>query len=156
LIRPQLIARKILVIDRSICAAPDYLEKHGTPKLPNELRSNALLTYGSLLTGNQWKLTGPDGDHWVQPEWKLCANNAQVLRDVAIAGRGVALLPTFIAGDALREGALQRFLEGHQAPPLHLYAIYSPTRHLAVKVRLFIDFLVERFASQPQGDLVEP
>ncbi|MEH2539346.1 DNA-binding transcriptional LysR family regulator [Bradyrhizobium sp. AZCC 1577] len=152
----SLIARKILAIDRAICAAPDYLEQYGTPKHPNELRSHALLTYGFLLTGNQWKLTGPDGDHWVQPEWTLCANNAEVLRDAAIAGRGVALLPTFIAGDALREGALQRFLEGYQAPPLHLYAIYPPTRHLAVKVRLFIDFLVERFASQPPGDLVEP
>lgn len=99
-------ARKILAIDRAICAAPDYLEQYGTPKHPNELRSHALLTYGFLLTGNQWKLTGPDGDHWVQPEWTLCA---EVLRDAAIAGRGVALLPTFIAGDALREGALQRF-----------------------------------------------
>jgi DNA-binding transcriptional LysR family regulator len=152
----SLIARKILAIDRAICAAPDYLEEHGTPKHPNELRSHALLTYGFLLTGNQWKLTSPDGDHWVQPEWTLCANNAEVLRDAAIAGRGIALLPTFIAGDALREGALQRFLEGYQAPPLHLYAIYPPTRHLAVKVRLFIDFLVERFSRQPQGDLVEP
>lgn len=95
----SLIARKILAIDRAICAAPDYLEEHGAPKHPNELRSHALLTYGFLLTGNQWKLTGPDEDHWVQPEWTLCANNAEVLRDAAIAGRGVALLPTFIAGD---------------------------------------------------------
>jgi DNA-binding transcriptional LysR family regulator len=51
---------------------------------------------------------------------------------------------------------LRRFLDEYRAPPLHLYAIYPPTRHLAVKVRLFIDFLVERFASKPEGDLDKP
>jgi DNA-binding transcriptional LysR family regulator len=75
------------------------------------------LIYGFLLTGNQWKLTGEDGDHWIQPGWTLCANNAEVLRDAAIRGRGVALLPTFLAGAALREGALRAFLSGYKAPP---------------------------------------
>ena len=144
----SLIARKIVGIDRVLCASPAYLAEHGTPSTPAELRKHSLLTYGFLLTGNQWKLTGADGDHWIQPGWTLCANNAEVLRDAAIAGRGVALLPTFIAGDALRDGALVGFLDTYKAPPLSLYAIYPPTRHLAVKVRLFIDFLVARFAAQ--------
>jgi DNA-binding transcriptional LysR family regulator len=60
---------------------------------------------------------------------------------------GIALLPTFIAGQALHAGALISFLAAYKAPPLTLYAIYTPTRHLAVKVRLFIAFLVERFAT---------
>jgi DNA-binding transcriptional LysR family regulator len=74
-------------------------------------------------------------------------NNAEVLRDAAIRGRGIALIPTFIGGDVLKTGALQAVLQGYSAPPLALYAIYPPTRHLSVKVRLFIDFLVERFGS---------
>ena len=144
----SLIARKIIGIDRVVCASPDYLAQHGTPKTPAELRQHTLLTYGVLLTGNQWKLTGADGDHWIQPSWNLCANNAEVLCDAAVKGRGIALLPIFIAGRALRDGRLQAFLAGYQTPPLTLYAIYPPTRHLAVKVRLFIDFLVARFAAQ--------
>lgn len=148
----SLIARKIVAIDRAVCASPDYLKEHGTPKLPEDLRKHALLTYGFLLTGNQWKLTGKDGDHWIQPSWTLCVNNAEVLRDAALRGRGIALLPTFIAGDALRAGTLQRVLKPYKAPPLTLYAIYPPTRHLAVKVRLFIDFLVARFAGTPSWD----
>ncbi len=148
----SLIARKIVAIDRAVCASPDYLKEHGTPKLPEDLRKHALLTYGLLLTGNQWKLTGKDGDHWIQPSWTLCVNNAEVLRDAAIGGRGIALLPTFIAGNALRAGSLQRVLKSYTAPPLTLYAIYPPTRHLAVKVRLFIDFLVARFAGTPSWD----
>ncbi len=141
----SLIARKIVRIDRVTCASPDYLKKHGVPSHPSELRNHVSLTYGFLLTG-----TGNDGDHWIQPTWLLCANNAEVLRDAAVKGRGVALLPTFIAGEALRKGLLRNFLDEYKAPLLTLYAIYPPTRHLAVKVRLFIDFLVQRFGSDPE------
>jgi DNA-binding transcriptional LysR family regulator len=141
----SLVARRIVPIERALCASPAYLDRHGMPAHPRDLRDHALLTYGFLLTGNQWKLTGTDGDHWVQPEWTLCANNAEVLCEAAIKGRGVALLPTFIAASSLRDGTLRSFLDEYRAPPLALYALYPPTRHLAVKVRLFIDFLVDRF-----------
>ena len=143
----SLIARKIMPIDRVVCASPDYLAKHGAPRHPTDLRDHNCLTYGYLSTGNQWKLSGKDGDHWIQPSWTLCVNNAEVLRDAAVGSRGVALLPVFIADAALRGGELQAVLSDYRAPPLTLYAIYPPTRHLALKVRLFIDFLVERFAA---------
>lgn len=71
-----------------------------------------------------------------------------MLRDVAIKGQGIALIPRFIAADALESGALTAILADYTAPPLALYAIYPPTRHLSVKVRLFIDFLVERFGRE--------
>lgn len=61
-------------------------------------------TYGFLLTGNQWKLTGADRDHWIRPAWSLCVNNAEVLRDAAIRGRGVPLIPSFVEGDTLDKG----------------------------------------------------
>ncbi|WP_316196823.1 LysR family transcriptional regulator [Bradyrhizobium sp. SZCCHNS3053] len=144
----SLVARRIMSVERVICAAPAYLARHGTPGSPEELRRHTSLTYGFLLTGNQWKLTGRDGDHWVQPAWSLCVNNAEVLRDVAIKGQGIALIPRFIAADALESGALTAILADYAAPPLALYAIYPPTRHLSVKVRLFIDFLVERFGKE--------
>ncbi|WP_027521085.1 LysR family transcriptional regulator [Bradyrhizobium sp. Ec3.3] len=141
----SLIARKIVPIARLICASPDYFQRHGVPAHPNDLRDHNCLTYGFLSTGNQWKLSGKDGDHWIQPSWMLCVNNAEVLRDAAVAGRGIALLPVFIGEDALQTGRLRTCLDDYHAPPLALYALYPPTRHLALKVRLFIDFLVERF-----------
>jgi len=125
----------------SLCRVAFNLERHGVPAHPNKLRDHAALTYGFLLTGNQWKLTEADGDHWIHPSWQPCANNAEVLRDAAVKGRGIALLPKFIAGAALRAGKLRTVLDDYKAPPLTLYAIYPPTRHRAVKVRLFIDFL---------------
>jgi DNA-binding transcriptional LysR family regulator len=140
----SLIARKIAPIERVVCASPDYLARHGTPAHPNELRQHNCLAYGFLSTGNQWKLTGPDGDHWIQPSWTLCCNNAEVLRDAAVQGRGITVLPTFIAAQELKSGALTPILSDYKTPPLTLYAIYPPTRHLAVKVRLFVDYLVQR------------
>jgi len=151
----SLIARRLAPVPRALCASPDYLARRGTPTHPSQLRDHACLTYGFLSTGNQWKFTGPDGDHWIQPDWTLCANNAEVLRDAAISGRGVALLPTFLAGTALHDGRLRAFLDDYSAPSLALYAVYPPTRHLAVKVRIFIDFLVERFG-QGRRDRVRP
>jgi DNA-binding transcriptional LysR family regulator len=141
----SLIARKIIPIQRALCASPDYLKRHGIPAHPNELRHHNCLTYGFLATGNQWKLSGPDGDHWIVPQWILCANNAEVLRDAAVKGCGIAVVPVFIAEKELESGVLRSILADYHPPALSLYALYPPTRHLAVKVRLFIDFLVERF-----------
>ena len=151
----SLIARKIAPARLVVCAAPAYLERHGTPTRPNDLREHDCLTYGFQSTGNQWKLTGADGDHWVPVRSKLCASNGEVLRDVAVQGRGVALLPTFIVGADLQEGRLTSILTDYTAPGAFLHAIYPPTRHLSVKVRVFIDFLVERFGGRPYWDLVE-
>jgi DNA-binding transcriptional LysR family regulator len=150
----SLIARKIVLARRVVCASPAYLQQRGVPEHPNDLRNHDCLTYGHLATGNQWKLTGPDGDHWIQIPWTLCTNNAELLRDAALKGRGIALLPTFIAGSDLQQGHLRTILAGYAAPELSLYALYPPTPHLATKIRVFIDFLVERFGGRPHWDLV--
>jgi DNA-binding transcriptional LysR family regulator len=104
-----------------------------------------------LATGKQWKLTGPDGEHWFPIPWTLCTNNAEVLRDAAVRGRGIALLPTFIAGSDLDAGRLQTILESYKVPEISVYAIYPETRHLSVKIRVFIDFLIERFGGSALG-----
>jgi len=148
----SLIARRIVPAHRLLCASPAYLEAHGTPEHPNDLRAHALLSYDYLGTGVQWKLIGKDGDHWLNVPARLCTNNAEILRDAAIGGEGIALLPTFIAGPALREGTLRCILPGYHAPQLSVCALYPPTRHVSMKVRVFIDFLVERFGDKPYWD----
>jgi DNA-binding transcriptional LysR family regulator len=148
----SMIARRLVPAHRVFCASPDYLKARGTPKAPDDLRRHDCLSYGYLSTGMQWKLSGKNGDHWLQVPWKLCTNNAEVLRDAAIKGRGIALLPTFIVGPDLRTGKLRPVLSKYRAPELSVCALYPPTRHLPVKVRVFIDFLVERFGNNPYWD----
>jgi DNA-binding transcriptional LysR family regulator len=87
--------------------------------------------------------------------WTLCSNNGEVLRDAAVKGRGIVLLPTFIVGADLQEGSLRSILTDYCAPEISVHAIYPPTRHVSVKVRMFIDFLVERFGGRPYWDLVK-
>jgi DNA-binding transcriptional LysR family regulator len=141
----SLIARRLLGVGRVFCASPEYIKRRGAPEHPKDLKNHDCLTYGFLATGNQWKLTGPDGEHFIPVPWRLCANNAEVLNHAVLKGHGIALLPTFIAGSALKSGMLVPVLEKYHAPEIALYAIYPPTRHLSSKVRLFIDFLLERF-----------
>lgn len=148
----SLIARKIVPARRVLCASPAYLKRRGKPQHPDDLRSHDCLSYDYLGTGVQWKLTGADGDHWLHVSSRLSTNNAEVLRDAALAGLGIALLPTFIAGAEIRSGKLRGVLAGYQAPELSVCALYPPTRHLSVKVRVFIDFLVERLGSRPGWD----
>jgi DNA-binding transcriptional LysR family regulator len=148
----SLIVRKIVPARRVLCASPNYLERRGIPRHPKDLRDHDCLSYGHLATGTQWKLTGKDGDHWLQVRWKLCANNAEVLRDAAVHGCGIALLPTFIASSELRSGRLKAILTSYRAPELWVSALYPPTRHISMKVRVFIDFLVERFGDKPYWD----
>jgi DNA-binding transcriptional LysR family regulator len=145
LARSSLVARRLVGVQRVFCASPEYIEQRGAPKHPKDLKNHCCLTYGFLATGNQWKLTGHDGEHWISVPWRLCANNGEVLKQAALKGRGIALLPTFIAGAELEAGALAPVLEKYYAPEIALYAIYPPTRHLSSKVRLFIDFLLDRF-----------
>jgi DNA-binding transcriptional LysR family regulator len=85
----------------------------------------------------------------------LCTNNTEVLRDAAVRGRGIALLPTFIAGADLQQGSLRTILAEYRAPEISIFAVYPQTPHLSVKVRAFIDFLLERFGGRPYWDLVE-
>src|ERR1700726_423330 len=150
----SLVARKIAPAARVVCAAPSYLARRGIPGHPNDLRDHDCLAYGYLATGNQWKLTGPDGDHWIHIPWTLGRINGEVLREAVVKGRGIALLRSFIVGADLQEGSLRSILTDYAAPEISLYAIYPPTRHLSVKVRAFIDFLIERFGGRPYWDLV--
>ncbi|WP_341487373.1 LysR substrate-binding domain-containing protein [Pararhizobium sp. A13] len=145
----NLIARKIAPVPRILCASPHYLDRAGMPKHPKYLRDHNCLSYGYLATGMQWKLTGADGEHTVQVPWTLCSNNGEILRDAAVDGRGIALLPTFIVSAQVRDGSLLRILSDYEVPEMSVYALYPPTRYIPVKLRVFIDFLVARFAGRP-------
>ncbi len=149
----SLIARRIMPARRVLCASPGYLRERGAPKTPDDLRLHYCLHYGNLATGAQWKLVGPDGDHWVPVKAVLCANNGEVLRDAALRGLGIALLPVFIVGKELEEGRLVAVMADYEPPPVAVYALYPPSRYLSAKVRVFLDFLVARFAEARFRDI---
>lgn len=90
------------------------------------------------------------------PIWsRLCSNNGDVLRKAALAGQGIANLPTFLVGPDIKAGRLQIVLQEYPPKDLGIYALYAPNRYLAAKTRLLIDLLVKRFGPNPDWDDID-
>ncbi len=83
---------------------------------------------------------------------RLGVNNGEVLRDAAVAGLGLVVLPTFVVGDAVASGTLQAVLRDYEFFDPSIHAVWSPNRQLSAKVRALVDFLSERFGGTPYWD----
>lgn len=153
--QPSLIDHEIVEVKRILCAAPDFLAEHRTPSVIQDLSALPCLHYGNLQAGGSWHLFGPEGSVQVRVNGVLCSNNAEVLRDAAINGLGIALLPTFIVGPELQTGQLVSVLPAYHAQPIYLRMIYAPNRHLSARIRLLVKFVQARFGDRPYWDLVE-
>jgi DNA-binding transcriptional LysR family regulator len=149
----SLIVHPLVSVPRVLCAAPSYLAIHGTPNHLDELRSHSCLHYGQLAVEDQWTLIGADGEQMISVSGVLCSNNGEVLRDAAVRGLGITLLPMFIVGQELQQGALQRVLPNYVPSELSIAVIYPVNRHLSTKVRLLVDFLHDRFSNRQGWDL---
>jgi DNA-binding transcriptional LysR family regulator len=150
----SLIARKIAPFRRIICASPGYWKKHGKPHHPSELSRHNCLLYTYLLSGNEWSFNGPDGISTVKISGTFKANNGDALVSAARAGLGVLATPTFITHDELMAGTLEPVLMDYADTKTNIYAVYPHNRHLSAKVRLFVDFLIERFGPEPPWDIL--
>jgi len=145
-------ARRICPIRLKLCASPAYLKEYGTPQRPEDLRNHNILSYD---TGSEATLKLRDGqgnERLVQTSAHMVANNGDFLRDMALAGHGIVMLPTFIAWQSLANGELVSVLESYVQDPLNAWAVYPQTRYLSHRARLFIDFLIDRFGDSPYWD----
>ncbi|MFA7306049.1 MAG: LysR family transcriptional regulator [Hyphomicrobium sp.] len=149
----SLIARRISPARIVLVASPDYLKKHGTPQSPVDLANHRCLSYGHMTSMQRWHLAEKGKPISVAIGACLSSNNGEVLRDAALKGIGIALLPTFIAGKDIAEKRLQVVLPENQPDDLTIHALYAPNRYLATKTRVFIDFLVDRFGNTPSWDV---
>ena len=149
---PNLVARRLAVVNRKIVATPEYFEKRGVPETPADLERHNCLTYTHFNPHDTWRLRGPEGDITVPISGNLRLNDDEALSAAVLGGLGVALLPTFLIGRELHEGKLRAVLSDYVPSERHIHAVYLPNRHLPAKVRAFIDFLLERFSPQPYWD----
>jgi DNA-binding transcriptional LysR family regulator len=137
----SLLVQPLAPAQRLLCAAPTYLNQRGRPKHPSDLRQHSCLHYGQLTVENRWNLTGPDGLHTVTVQGALCSNNGEALREAAIQGLGITLLPRFIVESALQSAKLEVVLPEYAPPSLAIEVLYPVNRHLSTKIRLLVDFL---------------
>ena len=144
----SLVCQTISPMPRVLCAAPDYLKKQGIPHTPEELSQHSCLHYGQIVTGNQWELSNGDRQYQITVQGVLCSNNGEVLKDAALQGLGIALLPTFIISQELNQGTLTAVLPDYKPPALDLCLIYPLNRHLNTKIKLFVEFMGQKFGQQ--------
>ncbi|MBO9686209.1 LysR family transcriptional regulator [Roseateles chitosanitabidus] len=161
---PGLVARKLADVRFVLCASPAYLAAHGTPTSVTDLAGHRCLRFGYLHAPERWRFRHEtEGEREAEIsgalrfESGLTANSSESLRVAALAGMGLAVLPTYAIGRDLREGRLIALLPdwtplGGPAEANVLYAVYLPSRFPSPKVRALIDFLVERFGELPPWD----
>lgn len=140
-----LIARPLGELKRVICCSHDYLKRAGTPQHPDELLQHACLRYGREGQ-NGWELQVNGKAKWLAVQGPMVSNNGEVLRDAALAGLGLVLLPAFIVESALQRGELVTVLDGCQPPPLSLNAVYPQHRQRSEVNRQLLAFLQTRLA----------
>ena len=156
---PSLIARRLAVNRRIICAAPDYIERHGMPATPEELQQHNCLTLNELSQFNDWEFDDPGrGRRVIHVRGSFRANTADALYEAARAGVGLARLSTWLVAPDVRRGALVPVLPQYRHEQSAYYVVYPHRRHLSPKVRAFVDFLVEDFTPGPpwERDGLEP
>lgn len=150
----SLIARRLAPIRAVICASPDYLEKMGVPQTLEELINHRCLVYSLLPDFEHWHLVDAKGDvikTKINPYIK--STTGEFLRDAAVNGQGIILVPSFIAYKEIERGELVPLFTEYKPPQIDAFAIYPQTRHLSKRVRAFVDFLVKRFEGTPCWDL---
>ena len=144
----SLIARRICLMERVICAAPSYLKKHGVPRTPDDL-----LQHNCILVSTHppvWPFDAPEGTRGVKVRGNVTANNAETAVQLAILGLGVIRLGDLLVGDPLRRKQLVPLLaNAHHVEPVPIHAMYLPGRHRSPKVAAMVDFLLEHFSHAP-------
>jgi DNA-binding transcriptional LysR family regulator len=144
--------RRLASNQRLLCAAPAYLAAHGTPATPAELERHCHLHFAPQLGGPCWRLKGPNGLIEVPLEPILTADNIEALRQAALAGRGIGMFGTFVAGDDLRAGRLIPVLRGYPPVESEVSVVYRNAPLVPMRIRVLVDFLVEAFAEQTDSD----
>lgn len=140
----SLIARRIAERRLFVCGSRDYFDRHGWPQNLRSLRSHNCLV-GSLPT---WRFREENGQHTdlkIEGNWH--SNNGHALLAAARKGLGLVQLPEFYVYSDIADGRLLTTLEQYQPTDTAVWALYPSNRHLSAKVRLFVEHLVEQFAS---------
>ncbi|WP_337918616.1 LysR family transcriptional regulator [Pseudaminobacter soli (ex Zhang et al. 2022)] len=149
----SLIIRKLCAVRIVAVAAPTYLERNGTPESPEGLGSHACIIDSNFRDPQRWPFrdqSGKAGD--IAVNGRIRYSNAEACLQAAEAGLGIACVPGFVAGDAIRGGRVVRILQAFETEPYGVHVLYPHSRHLAVKVRLLVESLVERYHDTPRWE----
>lgn len=146
----SLVARRLAPCQRVICAAPAYLERHGVPRSLSDLADHNCLAPAFM---SLWRLEGPEGQINIKVSGNLRSNSSDALHAALLAGVGIALRPTWDVSDDLKSGRLRIVLPDYQESTRHgIYAVYPCRQYIPAKLRVFVEFLAQRYGPEPYWD----
>lgn len=146
----SVIARKLAAVRMVTCAAPDYLQAAGAPATPHDLAKHEAILDSNMRDPTTWSYGGPADHHDVRVHGRLKFGGADACVAAARRGLGITRTPAFAAAEDLRDGRLVPLLCAWEPQLIHVHAVYPHARHLAAKVRVFVDFLAQRYAGEPE------
>jgi DNA-binding transcriptional LysR family regulator len=141
----SLVARRIAPAPILAVASPDYLRRRGTPKKPADLRDHDCIVDTNFRDQQRWRFrsSGSGGKtETVSVDGPLRVNHPDAVREMAVAGHGIALVPDFVARDALEAGRLHEVLRGRVAFQWSILAVYPRRKYLPARVRAYVDHLL--------------
>jgi DNA-binding transcriptional LysR family regulator len=148
----ELIARKLFPVRRVFCASPEYVKRHGTPRLPRDLSAHRIGWYSGYPTRERLAFHGPGPVVSLELKPVLLTNSVHLLREYALEHAGIVCLPTLVASDAVLSGALKLVLPEHLLTSFWLSVFYPTTVRSSLKLKLFLDTLDASFAAIPPWD----
>ncbi|MDZ5648507.1 LysR family transcriptional regulator [Nitrospirillum sp. BR 11828] len=149
----DLVVRYLAPCRMVLCAAPAFLQRHGTPSTVEDARHAPRLTFNNAVSPGDWTIITPEGDRQViDGPIRLAANDMQMLLAAALAGTGIAYGPSFVFEKHIAAGRLVTLLPDHTTSELAIQAVYPTKRHVSLKLRRFLDLLVDSFGESPPWD----
>ena len=145
----SLIARRLGDSPRLLVASKSYLQKHGRPNHPDELKNFDCLVYSLLGTGNIWHFLHRGKEFSVGVKGNFQANNSDAVRQMALAGAGIMALPKWMSHPYIENGELEPILTEYTPQGFPIQAVYPQNRYVPSKVRSFVSFMQQSFASDP-------
>jgi DNA-binding transcriptional LysR family regulator len=146
----SVIARKLAAVRLVTCASPGYLQAAGAPATPQDLARHEAIIDTNAREPMVWAYGAQNDLLEVRVHGRLRFGGADACVAAARRGLGVVRTPAFAAADDLRAGRLTPLLCAYEPQTIHVHAVYPHARHLAAKVRAFVDFLAERYAGEPE------
>jgi DNA-binding transcriptional LysR family regulator len=139
--------RKLAANKRVLCAAPAYLSSHGMPTDLHELERHSVLAATNQIP---WRLAGPQGPVSLNARSVVSTNSSEIVRELAIAGHGIALRSLWDVNAELRSGSLVRIMPGYEGDSdIAIFAVHPRSSTVPAAVTAFVDYIESVFAPVP-------
>ena len=147
----SMVGRRIGSLRLRLCATPSYLNAQGTPRRPIDLKRHDCVLHLKYFPEGDWRFAKAGRATQIKVTGRFSANSSLAVRAAALRGLGIALLPDYCVDEDLADGSLVEILPDYRLPDHPIYALYPHQRLLTAKVRLLLDFLIERFSATKKG-----